>query len=618
MNAHHILAGSALILTSAWAVAQDAPESLLPPGFDRPAPRRDGGRDAPRDVARTPVTTASGTPSVISGPVVQPIGQVARGPVRSAPVVLPPGVPSLEALEGMSPEQLDDVLGLKPKDDIPLAARRALRQVGMIDESEGGLPHWSLRQQDAGLVGAAIQGNSGRLVSRWGHILLRRALASRLDAPAGLNPADFAAMRSALLVRMGEGAAARYIAQDVDTANYSPALTRAAFDAYVATSDFTGLCPAIALKGVDAKDKPGQVMQAICEAFAGDSSRSMASLDRLTYYGAMPRIDMLLAQKYAGAAGKARRAVTIEWNLVKDMTPWRYGMTLAVGLQPPADLMKGVSPSYAYMAATAPMLAVDSRANAADVAAGRGILSASAMVDLYGQIYDLDGNEGEWAARAGKLRDAYTAQLPADRLAALKDLWGNGSDPLQLYSRQVLTAYAAARLPVDPAFADDAGSLIASMLAAGLDANALRWSGVVAKGSEGWALLALASSNQAGVDTGLVDDFHGNDESAGQRKSHFLVAGLAGLGRLSLGDASGLAGKYGFRLDHPSRWSQLIDKAAEVRNPALVALLAGLGMQGDGWDGMTPRNLYHIVAALNRVGMVAEARMIAAEAVARG
>ena len=259
MKAHHILAGSALILTSAWAVAQDAPESLLPPGFDRPAPRRDGGRDAPRDVARTPVTTASGTPSVISGPVVQPIGQVARGPVRSAPVVLPPGVPSLEALEGMSPEQLDDVLGLKPKDDIPPAARRALRQVGMIDESEGGLPHWSLRQQDAGLVGAAIQGNSGRLVSRWGHILLRRALASRLDAPAGLDPADFAAMRSALLVRMGEGAAARYIAQDVDTANYSPALTRAAFDAYVATSDFTGLCPAIALKGVDAKDIPGNV-----------------------------------------------------------------------------------------------------------------------------------------------------------------------------------------------------------------------------------------------------------------------------------------------------------------------------------------------------------------------
>ena len=49
-----------------------------------------------------------------------------------------------------------------------------------------------------------------------------------------------------------------------------------------------------------------------------------------------------------------------------------------------------------------------------------------------------------------------------------------------------------------------------------------------------------------------------------------------------------------------------------------MALLAGLGMQGTGWDKMTSVNLYHIVSALNRVGLGAEARMIAAEAVARG
>jgi len=41
-------------------------------------------------------------------------------------------------------------------------------------------------------------------------------------------------------------------------------------------------------------------------------------------------------------------------------------------------------------------------------------------------------------------------------------------------------------------------------------------------------------------------------------------------------------------------------------------------MQGDGWNRMTGLHLYHIVAALNRVGLGAEARMIAAEAVARG
>ena len=46
-------------------------------------------------------------------------------------------------------------------------------------------------------------------------------------------------------------------------------------------------------------------------------------------------------------------------------------------------------------------------------------------------------------------------------------------------------------------------------------------------------------------------------------------------------------------------------------------MLAGLGMQGASWDRMTARHLYHIVSALRRVGLNAEARMIAAEAVAR-
>jgi hypothetical protein len=61
----------------------------------------------------------------------------------------------------------------------------------------------------------------------------------------------------------------------------------------------------------------------------------------------------------------------------------------------------------------------------------------------------------------------------------------------------------------------------------------------------------------------------------------------------------------------------MITRAAEVDNAALVVLLAGLGMQGESWQQMTPRHLYHITAALRRVGLEAEARMIAAEAVAR-
>jgi hypothetical protein len=48
----------------------------------------------------------------------------------------------------------------------------------------------------------------------------------------------------------------------------------------------------------------------------------------------------------------------------------------------------------------------------------------------------------------------------------------------------------------------------------------------------------------------------------------------------------------------------------------MVALLAAAGMQGE-WDKIPPYHLYHIVRALHDVGLDAEARMIAAEALVR-
>src|SRR5690606_24311756 len=194
-------------------------------------------------------------------------------------------------------------------------------------------------------------------------------------------------------------------------------------------------------------------------------------------------------------------------------------------------------------------------------------------------------------------------------------LWGDGDD----YGRQVLTAYAAARLPASEALADDAPLIIASMLSAGLDRNAMAWGAIVPQGSVGWALLTVARPGRgAQVSRGAVNSFVDGDGSAAQRKSRFLVAGLAGLGRLDMGAANAFAGDLGVDLGRESAWSRTIDKAAELKNPALVALLAALGMQGESWNKMTARHLFHIVRALDRVGLDAEARMIAAEAVARG
>ncbi len=603
MNRAAILLGGALALTSVWAVAQDAPESLLPPGFDRPATRPTQAPSAPAPAASSAPRGASPAAAPASG----------TGDSAAAPVTLPRNLPPLKALEGMTPEQIDELLGLKPKFDMPPAARRSMERVGLLDSSEGGMPAGSLAAQNGELVRAALAGNKGQLVSRWGHVLLRRALASRLAAPAGLDPADFAGLRAALLVRMGEGDVARALVQDVDAGNYTPELTQAALDAYLATADITGACPVVLLQGSARKDKQWEVWRSICNAFNGDETASLAQLDRQLYYGALPKIDMMLAQKYAGAGGQAKRAVSIQWDGVNDMNPFRYALAIATGVEVPEGLLRNAGRRYSYTAALAPMLGLPQRAAAADTAGATGILSSAAMVDLYSQMWAADDITGDWSERADHLREAYVGQTPAERLAAIKGLWSAGSDPTVSYARQVLTAFAAARIAPSEDLAGDAGGLIASMLAAGLDANAMRWAGVVDKGSEAWALLALADGGgKIAVDSGALDSFAGDDSSAGSRKTGFLVAGLAGLGRISGDNGSDL----GF--ERHSKWTRLIDQAATTGNTELVCLLAGLGMQGDGWDKMTPRYLFHIVAALNRVGLAAEARMIAAEAVARG
>lgn len=605
MKSTRLAIAAALLVTSAIAIAQQGPESLLPPGFDKPQPK--AAPQAP--------SANSGGPSTISSPVVQAI------PGRPAPsaggVTLPANIPSLDRIEKMSPEELASLLGNKPKFDVPAGARREMKRLGVLDEGEGGLPSWSFAGQNASLVRAALAGNNGQLVSRWGHILLRRALASRLEAPSGMAPAEFAALRASLLVRMGEGVAARELVQDIDAVNYSPALSQAALDAYVQTGDFTGACPVVTYQGGARKDNQWKMFQAICSAYSGEGSRAMTLLDRMQPGGGMERIDVLLAQKYAGAANRGQRAVKIEWDDVEGMTPLRYNLALAVGLEPPAGLTSSAPASLRAYPASSPSAPLPLRAAAADFAAGQGVLSSAAMVDLYSQVFALGGS-GDWASRAEQVQAAYLAASDAEKVAAITALWGDRSVPLQFYSRQVLTAYAAARLPVSSDFIDEAPGLIASMLSAGLDANAVRWGAVVPNGSEGWALLALAQANRtAEVSRDQIDTFRDADESTDQAKTRMLIAGLAGLRRVSQQTGNDLASDMGFSLSADSRWTQAIDQAASVRNPGMVAILAAVGMQGGNWGKMTPRHLYHIVSALDRVGLRAEARMIAAEAVAR-
>jgi hypothetical protein len=261
------------------------------------------------------------------------------------------------------------------------------------------------------------------------------------------------------------------------------------------------------------------------------------------------------------------------------------------------------------------MLPAEDRIAYAGRAAAAGVLSSEALIALYGEAYGDPAFDGPAAERAAALRSAYLAAGEPARVAAMRGLWDESGarSTEEGYAARVLTAYAAARITPDAALEREADDLIAAMLTAGLERDALEWRNVVADGSLGWALLALADPAGGAASQGAIDSFVSADESPEARRSAFLVAGLAGLGRADPGAASALDVDLG----RQTRWTRAIASAAAVENRVLVVLLAGLGMQGEDWSRMTPLHLYHITAALARVGLEAEARMIAAEAVSR-
>ena len=620
----------ALAGVSGAVIAQKSPESLLPPGFDtpiEPAPvTRPKEGSAPGEAGKAP---AGGTAPAAAGGTTA----ATRVPGGAAPGLTAAG----SAAAGQSDEELlgsiDPALlkqletASRPKYDIAPADARSLALVGALDQADGGFPAASTRNLGGDYVAALLTRFKGPLVSRWGQILVRRALVSRLATPVGMNGADWAALRAQVLLRMGEADAARLMVSQVDNANYTTSLEDAAMDSFLATADPVGLCPIAQLTAAERTGWQWDMTHAICAAFTHSDPNAVSRIDRIRNDGGSGPIDSLLAQKFAGAVATKRRAVKIEWDKVDAMTPWRFGLTLASGLEPPAELVdkRDGAPNGGFGAgqfrlfeARAPMLPLATRAAAADRAAARGVLSAAAMVDLYGQILAEGDPKDQWTKLASGLRSAYTGAAPADRLAAIKALWGDDTDPERVWSRHVLTAYAAARIQPADAMADDAAGLIGAMLSAGLDANAMQWAGHVARGSQAWGTLSLAAPNWTANGIGdALSTYYGKDQSSEAQRSKFLLAGLMGLGRITNAEASSFAGKVKVNMGRRNRWTDAIDAAAASGNQTFVALLAGFGMQGAGWSRMTPVHLYHIVGALHRVGLDGEARMIAAEAVSR-
>ena len=644
-----LMAGAASL---ALSVPADSQESILPPGFGTPdkpksepkpkadpkpkaepkkaepkkvdKPKSESPKDAPKEEPKPTVTPtpAPALPDEPREPTSSSDGDAndtSLAPSRPRDTAGDSGtVESSDAGNEDTEDGANDEITRVRKYDLPAGSRRSLDRIGPLTAAEGGMPTTAFWGAGGNYLSILMDKTNAPLVSRWGSILLRRALVSSVDTPTTINGADVVAARASLLLRMGEANAARDMIQSVDPDKATPKLLQAALQTYMANADPGGLCPLVPKGLQTSKDVKWELARGMCTAMSGDAGTAGVIVDRAMRKPGVEAVDGRLAEKILGASTNGRRAVKIEWDNVKQLTPWRFGLATATGVDIPANLLKTETPQAQAWQSMTPMTSLNVRSAAAPVAASLGVLSNRAYVDLLSAAYDADTRDEKVTVQGDLLRTAYVGATLGERLKAIRQLWAEGSKDGDGYDGLVLTARAAARLPVTAEVGDDMGKLIASMLSAGLDSNAAAWASVAEEGSDAWGQLALAAPTPLkGVDSGSIGSFIGNDNSANSLKSKIFVAALAGLGRIDQETFTDTAGDLEMNLSRQSDWAVAIQKAADDDQQGTVALLAAVGLQGENWGKMNPLHLYHITAALRKVGLNAEARMIAAEAVAR-
>ncbi|MDX3901215.1 MAG: hypothetical protein QHC40_12015 [Sphingobium sp.] len=596
--------GAAALALALPGIAQETPESLLPPGFG--------------DTPEAPAPVPSASPAQRLSPDTPPPVALTN-PLEQANAATDPLANAAENV--MTPEEL---AAEKAKYDLPDSARRSLDRIGPLTPQTRGLAADAFGAQSGQFLATLMRQTHAPIASRWASILLRRALLSATDTPRDINGADWAAERAWLLLRMGEADSARMMVQSVDPDKFTPRLYAIAMQTYLATADPAGLCPLSAGALTTSKEPGWDMTRAICPALSGDQGSASGALNQAQRRGVVRGIDYRLAEKVVGTGFNARRSVKIEWDGVDRLTAWRFGLASALNVDIPDPLFATVGPHVRAWQARAPALTAARRLPGTEVAAQLGVFSSAALVGFYGQL-NADGDlSDEVADRIDALRTAYSGSTIGNRIEAMRSWWTAGAGANEgsgvSYLGLIATARAAAMLPVAKAEGEDAARLIAAMLSAGYDRNAARWARALGQmdgpgAQTAWALLAVgAPSPVVDVDTGRVSGFV---DAAGAERGRMLIAGLAGLARLSGDDAAQAAQDNGFSLAANSRWARAIGAAAQRGEQGTVALLAAVGMQAAGWQRLPPAHLYQIVAALHRVGLDPEARMIAAEAISR-
>lgn len=592
---------SPLVAATLLLAALPAPAQTIAPGQAAPAtPPAAGGPKSllPDDVAETPPA---------AGQAERPADLL---PGNTGFVAAPPAVPAVLPTTGETklPEQA------KADETDPLALLAGptgdAGRLGTLTPATGGYAANIFADSNARFVATLLNRIEAPLASRWMQILLQRVLLSVTDAPEGLNPTDWVAARGAALVAMGDATDAHRLISLVAVDQYTPRLYAIAAEAALASADPIAVCP-LSPTARAMTDKPvWTLLDAMCLSVLGDDIGASATFDRLRRSHDISGFDIGLAERIGSSTGGGRRGANPEWGEIKGLTAWRMGLSSAAGLQLPDELLNSATLAQRGWYVRLAGAPIARRAAFAAEAAATGAISSAEANRIFAAEAASLARASAGNSPGGQIRTAHVATDRADRIKALRALWSRGkADSTERYGWQVSGAMAAARIAPDAALASDAPAITASLVAAGITANAGRW--WQATGSAGSADRALlwgklvAVTDAVPVDKALFSTWAGD---VPRHRADLLAAGLEGLGR-------GRVGPDIAPLDND--WTRALDAAVTARRTGEAVALAASAMRGS-WAEVPADYLRRIARAFTTLGLRNEARLIVAEAANRG
>lgn len=552
-----------------------------------------------------------------------------------AAVAVEPEVPAVVS------EPLEAAAGDDANVEVDMVQAPDPEAIGLMEEAEGGFPYDMWRGSDRALIERMLPRLPAGGTSRALNNLARRLLLTTAAPPAGPAAYNLLALRIERLAAMGNSVAMNHLMRSAPPDLYDTVLAQTRLDSLLLTADYMGAC-ALARDLVRRDDTPyWEKVLIFCQALNERHAAAALGLNLLRERGVEedPGFDILLR----ALAGDG----SVKLDSLPSPTALHLSMLRAARVSVPEDAVDGATPAIARAIAMTAGVPIDFRLRAAERAEALGSLSTDTLAELYASVpFTSEELAYPWRrikidkgpmARA-LLHQAIVIQVvPAARAEVLRAAWqlggdSGGWDGYATASRITLSELLGLR-PM-PELVWIAGDAIRALLAAGRPDMVFGWldlaraqAGANAKAAAAVAELSPIIELADGDDAPPWDDarfaaWRQSQEGAPEGMQRMRTAMLFGL--MSALDRKTPPQVLLTQLDGPAIvWVKTpppalmrqLDLAADEGRVGETVLLALVALDEVRNGVPSPMTLSATVSALNRVGLGAEARAIAIEAV---